>query len=183
MEADDGGHLTSDFPSLRGREIFAPAKDPDPGTDVMAVLKKLKIAIKTSSDQFAGTDATIYLVLAVGDGGRIYRLPTHKSELEAGKTDIYKVSLTDGPELGAIRTMMLVNGMDGQSPGWKILWVKIDVVDSDGHAWKLVDAMLQRWLDVKDNLAPTAFLPLLHPFEDLGLDDPVGATEVSVTGL
>jgi hypothetical protein len=80
--------------------------------------------------------------------------------------------------------MALVNGMNGQSPAWKILWVKVDAVDAEGHSWRIVDALLERWLDVKEGRAPVALLPLLDPFIDLGTEvDAVGITEATLSAI
>lgn len=147
----------------------------------MARLEKLKIAIKTSSEAFSGTDAQIFLGMVLNESGVIYRLPTKKEDLEAGRLDIYSVALLEGPEMHELRGLALVNGMNGQSPAWKILWVKVDAFDSEGHSWRLVDAMVERWLDVKEGRAPVVLLPLLQPFSDLGSDeDAVGVTEISL---
>jgi hypothetical protein len=147
----------------------------------MAKLQKLKIAIKTSSDAFAGTDAQIYLGLGLSEGGRIYRLPTRKPDLEVGRLDIYAVDVPDQLELQDLRGVALVNGMNGQSPAWRILWVKIDARDAEGRSWRIVDAMVERWLDVREGRAPVVLLPLMKPFSELGTEeDAVGITEATL---
>jgi len=142
----------------------------------MALLQKLKIAIKTSSEAFAGTDATIFIGLISASGGRVYRLPTRREDLEVGRLDVYTVLLPDGPDLEELAGVVLVNGMNGQSPGWRVLWVKVDGVDSEGRSWRFVDTIVEKWLDVREGGAPLVALPVLRPPEDMGLTEVVGET-------
>jgi hypothetical protein len=141
----------------------------------MAKIKKLKLSLKTSPEAFAGTGANIYLGIATGGAGRLYRVPTRQGDLAAGNLDIYETELADGQDLAHITGLVLVNGMNGTNPGWRVLWARVEAVDGDGRAWLLADAMLQRWLDTKDGASPAAFLPLKHPFELLETGDTIAA--------
>ena len=149
----------------------------------MAAIQRLKIAIKTSADAYAGTDAAVYLTLCTPAGGHTYQLPTEKEHLEAGQTDIYTVALADAPGVSALQHVILSSGMDGRSPAWKILWVKIDALDATGRSWRIADTMLERWLQVKEGYAPLAFVPLKRPCEDLGATDVVGAAAATLARI
>jgi hypothetical protein len=150
----------------------------------MAAIKKLKIAIKTGSEAFSGTNANIYLVLSTQAGGTVYQIPTRPHDMETGKLDVYEAVLPAGPDLDDLRSIVLVNGMNGPQPGWRVLWVKIDAQDADGRTWQIADAMLERWLDTKDGVAPAAPIPLLTPRVDLGTDDVIGppCCELEIVG-
>ncbi len=149
----------------------------------MPILKKLKVVVKTGSKLCSGTDAPIYLVLVLPGGGKIYRLPTRREDLEAGEMDIYDLALQDGPNLQDLLGLVLVNGMTGPSPAWRLLWIKIQACDETGHSWGLVDAMVERWLDSKEDLSPALVLPLQRPFLDLGVQDVVGTATVAVRSV
>jgi hypothetical protein len=140
----------------------------------MATLTKLKLSLKTGSETFSGTNARLYLVFAGPNAGRIYRVPTQPDDLEAGKLDIYLAECPDGPELDDITSVLLVNGMDGNNPAWRILWARLEAVDAAGKSWLLADAMIERWLDSTDERAPLAFVPLKRPFAQLETEDVVG---------
>jgi hypothetical protein len=151
-----------------------------PDTDVqnqdcdMAKLKKLKLSLKTSPEPFAGTDAHVYLGLCAAGAGQWYRVPARPGDLESGSLNIYETELAEAPETSQITGLVLVNGMNGGNPGWRVLWVRVEAVDANGRAWLLADAMLQRWLDTKEDAAPAAFVPLQQPFGDLGTEDNIG---------
>jgi len=140
----------------------------------MATLTKLKLAVKTGFGAFAGTDARIYLIFCTPAGSRTYLIPTHLRDMETGRTDIYELSVPEGPDLDELQQVMLVNGMNGRQPGWRLLWIKLDGVDAQGRSWKLVDDLSERWLDTQDSRAPAYVLPLKRPFEALGHQDVVG---------
>ena len=140
----------------------------------MATLTRLKLAVKTGFGAFAGTDARIYLILCARSAARTYLLPTHARDMETGKTDIYELSVPDGPDLDELEHAVLVNGMNGRNPEWRLLWIKLDAVDALGRSWKLVDDMSERWLDTRDARAPAYVLPLKRPFAALGKLDVVG---------
>jgi hypothetical protein len=142
----------------------------------MATLTKLKLAVKTGFGAFAGTDARIYLILCTPRGSRTYLLPTQPSDMETGRTDIYELSVPEGPDLEELQQAILVNGMNGRHPAWRLLWIKLDAVDARGQSWRLVDDLSERWLDTQEARAPAYVLPLKRPFESLGSQDVVGAT-------
>jgi hypothetical protein len=146
----------------------------------MACIVKLKVHFKTASATFAGTDAAVYLVFCGAHDHRVYRLPTRKPELETGKLDIYELDVPSGPDLGQVSAVLLVNGMSGPNPAWRLLWTQIQAVDDAGHSWELVDAMVERWLDTKEGRAPVFALPLKRPFVELGVKDVVGSTTGSL---
>lgn len=149
----------------------------------MPIIKKIKVAVKTSSEARSGTDASIYLGFVLPTGGRIYLLPTEKEHLESGQLDVYHCTLTDGPNLQDVVSTILVNGMTGPNPSWKVLWVKVDVVDDTGHAWRIVDEMPDRWLDTRHPQGPAAILPIQRPPQDLGVQDVVGPATIELTSL
>jgi hypothetical protein len=97
--------------------------------------------------------------------------------------DVYDLSLEDGPNAGELTAVLLVNGMTGQSPGWKVLWVKLDVVDEAGRGWRIVDTFLDRWLDAKQDCGPVAVLPLAIPFKELSEAEIGGGTRVSLRSI
>ena len=140
----------------------------------MATLTKLKLAVKTGFGAFAGTDARIYLILCAQSASGTYLLPTHAQDMETGRTDIYELSVPDGPDLDELQQVILVNGMNGRNPEWRLLWIKVDAVDALGRSWKLVDDMSERWLDTRESRAPAYVLPLRRPLEPLGSQDVVG---------
>jgi hypothetical protein len=140
----------------------------------MATLTKLKLSLKTGSEPFSGTNAHIYLVFAGPNAGRVYLVPTQSDDLEAGKLDIFLAECPDGPELDNIASVLLVNGMDGSNPAWRVLWARLEVVEASGKSWLLADAMIERWLDSTDERAPVAFVPLKRPFAQLEVEDVVG---------
>lgn len=129
----------------------------------MSVIKRLRVALKTSSEAGSGTDARVYLVLHTTGAARIYALPARREEMEAGQKDVYDLTLSDGPELDTLAAAALVNGMNGPNPAWKVLWVGVEAVDAQGRGWTLIDAMVERWLDTRPGRAPIAVLPLLAP--------------------
>ncbi len=147
----------------------------------MATLTKLKLSLKTGSEPFSGTNARIYLVFGGRTAGRVYEVPTRPGDLEVGKLDIYEAAVPSGPDLEDITALLLLNGMNGPNPGWRVLWVKLEAVDSAGASWLLADHMLERWLDHKDGTAPVAFIPLQRPFPRLTTDDVVGRPSCSLT--
>lgn len=141
----------------------------------MSALRQLKLSIKTSSKTFSGTDAHVYLVFVGAGADRIYRVPTRPGDLEAGKLDIYHLDCPEGPDLDAVTALLLVNGMDGSNPAWRVLWLRVEARDAQGRGWLLADAMLERWLRSSDTEAPVAFIPLQRPFEPIppaGLAEP-----------
>lgn len=140
----------------------------------MATLTKLKFSVKTGLKSFSGTDAHIYLVFCGAGAERIYRLPTRPGDLETGKLDIYPAECPDGPELDAVTHVLLVNGMNGSNPAWRVLWCRLEAVDAQGRSWLLLDEMLECWLDSAENRAPLTFLPLQRPFVRLEAEDAVG---------
>ncbi len=140
----------------------------------MATLTKLKLSLKTGSEPFSGTDARIYLVFCGPAEGRIYEIPTRPGDLEVGKLDIYEAEIPDGPELETLTSLLLVNGMNNANAAWRVLWVKVEAVDALGASWLLADAMLARWLDHAEGMAPVAFIPLKRPFTRLATEDVVG---------
>jgi hypothetical protein len=142
----------------------------------MARIIKLKLSIKTGFARFSGTDARIYLGLGLRNGGAFYRLPTRLGDMEAGKLDLYEAELPTGPELDEVTALMILNGMNGVNPAWRLLWARVEVVDATGHSWLLADEMVERWLDVREGAAPGVFLKLRTPAEDLGSEDVVGPT-------
>jgi hypothetical protein len=133
----------------------------------MAVIKRLRVIVKTSSAMGAGTDASTYLMLCNAAGARSYRLPSRRADMEAGEKNIYDFNVADGPEVDDVKAMVLVNGMNGLNPAWKILWMRVEAIDSEGRGWCLADAMLERWLDTRVGCAPAAALPLLVPARPL----------------
>lgn len=147
----------------------------------MAKLRKLKLSLKTGSEPFSGTDAHLYLVMAGPNAERVYRVPTKPGDLEVGKLDIYPAECPDGPELEDIVSVLLVNGMDGNNPAWRILWARLEAVDASGRSWLLADAMIERWLDSTDERAPLAFVPLRRPFAQLEVEDVVGPPVCQLT--
>lgn len=149
----------------------------------MPILKKLKVVVKTGSKLYSGTDAHIYLALVLPGGGLVYRLPTRREDLEVGEMDVYDLALLDGPNLQDLLGLVLVNGMTGPSPAWRLLWIKIQAYDESGHSWGLVDAIVERWLDAKEDVSPALVLPLQRPLLDLGLQDVVGTATVDVRNL
>ena len=140
----------------------------------MAILTKLKLAVKTGFGAFAGTDARIYLIFCTPAASRTYLLPTHGREMETGQTDIYELSVPDGPDLDALQQVILVNGMNGRHPGWRLLWIKLDAVDALGRSWKRADDLSERWLDTAESRSPAYALPLKRPPQPLGDRDVVG---------
>jgi hypothetical protein len=140
----------------------------------MATLTKLKFSVKTGLKALSGTDAQIYLVFCGAGAERIYRLPTRPGDLETGKLDIYPVECPDGPDLEAITHVLLVNGMNGPNPAWRVLWCRLEAVDAQGRSWLLLDEMLECWLDISEGRAPLTFLPLSRPLTPLNVDDAVG---------
>lgn len=146
----------------------------------MATLTKLKLSLKTGSEPFSGTDARIYLVFCGRTAGRIYEVPTRAGDLEVGKLDIYEADVPSGPDLEDLTALLLLNGMNGSNPAWRVLWVKLEAVDSAGVSWRLADHMLERWLDHKDGTAPVAFIPLQQPFARLETADAVGRPTCSL---
>ena len=149
----------------------------------MATLTKLKLAVKTGFGAFAGTDARIYVTLCAPSASRTYLLPTHPHEMETGRTDIYELSVPDGPDLDELQQAILVNGMNGRNPQWRLLWIKIDAVDAEGRSWRLVDDMSERWLDTHETRAPIYVLPLKRPPEPLGDEDVVGNATTPLTPI
>jgi hypothetical protein len=155
----------------------------------MAKLTKLKLSVKTGSEAFSGTDAPIYLGLCRRGKGVFYLVPTRPEHLEAGDHDTFELGLADGPELGELTGVVLVNGMRESrlsldvNPAWRVLWARLEAVDAAGHSWLLADAMLERWLGVDEGQAPGVFLPLKQPFEDLGAKDVVGKTSCALTPI
>jgi len=149
----------------------------------MATLSKLKLAVKTGFGAFAGTDARIYLILCAQSVSRTYLLPTHSHEMETGKTDIYELSVPNGPDLDELQQVILVNGMNGRNPEWRLLWIKIDAVDAQGRSWRLVDDMSERWLGTQESRAPAYVLPLKQPIEPLGSQDVVGNVTALLTPI
>lgn len=149
----------------------------------MAPLTKLKLSLKTGHKSFSGTDARIYLVFAGPGAEHVYRLPTRPGDLEAGKLDIYTAECPDGPDLEAVQHVLLVNGMDGPSPAWRVLWVRLEAVDAAGRSWLLADAMLERWLETGDARAPVAFLPMQRPLVRLAVEDAVGVPTIRLTRI
>lgn len=141
----------------------------------MDAITDLSLSIKTSSARYAGTDAAVYLTFCTPDGPHTYRLPTEREELEAGKLDIIRVGLEDGPDIEAVQTVLVVNGMNGPSPAWQILWVGLNVRVASGLTYKLVDSFLERWLDTRPGTAPLAVLPLRRPFPRLSGPDSLAA--------
>ncbi len=149
----------------------------------MSALRQLKLSIKTSSKTFSGTDAHVYLVFVGTGDGRIYRVPTRPGDLEAGKLDIYHLECPEGPELETLTALLLVNGMNGSNPAWRVLWLRIEALDAQGRGWLLADTMLEQWLRSSDADAPVAFIPLRHPYEPVdpaGLAGPLGDRLVRV---
>lgn len=140
----------------------------------MANLTKLKLSVKTGLKSFSGTDAHIYLVFAGPGVEQVYRLPTRRGDLEVGKLDIYVAECPDGPELEAVTHVLLVNGMDGIRPAWRVLWLRLEAVDTEGRSWLLADTLLERWLETNEDRAPVAFVPLQQPFVRLAEADLIG---------
>lgn len=146
----------------------------------MATLIKLKLAVKTGFATFAGTDARIYLIFCTARAAHTYLLPTRDCDMESGRTDIYELTVPKGPDLDELQQIILVNGMNGPQPAWRLLWIKLDGVDDQGRSWKLVDDFSERWLDTQESRTPAYVLPLKHPFESLGQQDVVGPATASL---
>lgn len=140
----------------------------------MAQLTKLKLSIKTGSEPFSGTNARLYLIFCTRGSGRIYEVPTRAGDLETGKLDVYEAAIPDGPDLAELTAVLLLNGMNGPSPAWRVLWVRLVAVDTDGQSWELADAMLERWLETGPGKAPAAFIPLHQPLRRMEVQDGVG---------
>ncbi len=147
----------------------------------MATLTKLKLAVKTGFGAFAGTDARIYLICCTPNRSRTFLVPTRLQDMETGQTDTYELSVPDGPDLDELQQLILVNGMNGRNPEWRLLWIKLDAVDARGRSWKLVDDISERWLDTRAGRAPAYVLPLKRPFEALGNLDVVGHATTPLT--
>lgn len=140
----------------------------------MATVTKLKLTIRTGSEPFSGTDASIYLALGGCRTRQLYRLPTKPRNLETGQLDVFVADLPGGPDLADLGSILLINGMNGASPAWRVLWIRIEAVDTTGVTWLLADTMLERWLDNEPGRAPAAFIPLKTPFEKRADTDALG---------
>ncbi|MCZ7637328.1 MAG: hypothetical protein M5U12_15620 [Verrucomicrobia bacterium] len=97
----------------------------------------MKLSIKTGSEPFSGTNARLYLIFCTRGSGRIYEVPTRAGDLETGKLDVYEAAIPDGPDLAELTAVLLLNGMNGPSPAWRVLWVRLVAVDTDGQSWSL----------------------------------------------
>lgn len=148
-----------------------------------ARLRKLKVVIETTGTGDGGTDANIYLGATWHDGngsdGSVFELPSRKSDFEKGQTSTVGVSIPEsarlyGVPLGALGTFMLINGMNGDRPGWHVRAVHIFGYADDGHTYLLSDTTVDRWLDTKENSGPAVVIPVKSPPRDLGLTDQVG---------
>lgn len=140
----------------------------------MATITKLKLSIKTGSESFSGTDARIYLALGGRAARRLYLLPTRREHFESGGLNIFVAGCPEGPDLDDLVTVLLVNGMNGTNPAWRVLWLRLEAADVNGRAWLLSDSMPERWLDHTADRAPAMFVPLRTPFEPLAGSDPLG---------
>ena len=139
----------------------------------MSVLDKLTITIKTSNIDGAGTDADIFLVTSIRNNpvspGTSLRLPDLPgNENERGESTVYTI---DAPRRDMtpekLCAFTLINGMNGNAPGWHVDRVSIEGADSNGKNWLLVDHELRRWLDTKEVSGPAAPLNLLTPWKPI----------------
>ena len=129
------------------------------------LIKQVVLWVETSNIKNAGTDADIYLSICWIQNGRgkglIYDLPDLPGDdNEKGETELYAFEILDNIQLRDIAAILLINGMDGDAPGWHVKRVKMAVRDSAGQQWLIINSNINTWLDTKEPNGPVEPLPI-----------------------
>ncbi len=135
-------------------------------------LVRFKIEVHTGNVDKAGTDADIFLVFTVRNGpvsnGVCVKLPDLKgNENEKNSTANYEIP-SPRPDIttDSLVGLTLVNGMNGNDPGWFVDTVSIKGYTAANIEYCVVDAGSpgqDRWLDTKEKAGPAAPLTMRSP--------------------
>ena len=130
---------------------------------------RLIVEVKTSTVNDAGTDADIWMAMTVNVGGNVNTTTFMLTGQGAGnanqkgKTTTYNMPTPIGNNLQFLSSVVLINGMNGDSPGWHVENVKIVVEDTKGEKWTILDNRVNRWLDTKEKVGPALGLSFRLP--------------------
>lgn len=133
-----------------------------------STFRRFNVDITTSDRENAGTDASIYLVFSIKgaprSSGAVVKLPHKGGDDERGKSTRCSIDAPPGVTLDNLVGLTLVNGMNGDRPGWHVAEVTIKGYTEQGSEyWVVQSQRLDRWLDTKEPAGPAAALELFTP--------------------
>lgn len=128
-----------------------------------AQLEWLHIDFLTGNKKKAGTDAKIFVGFILDAGkGITFLVPDEPgNDHEKNRSTPHRLALGSFDlDSHSIKGMFVVNGMNGDSPGWFLEKVSMFGRDVNGKCWQYTNKSLSRWLDTKQATGPTAIVEI-----------------------